>query len=198
MPSHRPGQFAVIGGRAGSHPAVPFGHALIEHEIGRHPTLRVRILPADLLHQTRVVGGLVRPLRKRAGTCAQEDDRRETATRQGRQLCAASDSINAPAIGTAVRSALLIDRQPDTLGKSVCAFRKALDHAPILVGKSDRPPSLVRRRGCRLLRRSLFRRDARQQKTPRQKKPRDDTGQTYEHGFHPEVNAAKSSGYPQA
>jgi hypothetical protein len=35
-------------------------------------------LPADLLHQGRVVVGLARPLRKRGGTCAQEDDRRAT------------------------------------------------------------------------------------------------------------------------
>jgi hypothetical protein len=33
-------------------------------------------LPADLLHQGRVVVGLARPLRKRGGT--QEDDRRAT------------------------------------------------------------------------------------------------------------------------
>jgi hypothetical protein len=35
-------------------------------------------LPADLLHQGRVVVGLARPLRKRGGTCAQEDDGRAT------------------------------------------------------------------------------------------------------------------------
>jgi hypothetical protein len=33
-------------------------------------------LPADLLHQGRVVVGLARPLRKRGGICAQQDDRR--------------------------------------------------------------------------------------------------------------------------
>jgi hypothetical protein len=45
---------------------------------------------------------------------------------------------------------LLIDRHPDALSKSVRAFLKALDHAPILVG------NLLRRRGCRLLSRFLF------------------------------------------
>jgi len=57
---------------------VPLGHALIEHEIGRHPDLSVRVLPADLLHQGRVVVGSARALRKRSGPCAEEDDRRET------------------------------------------------------------------------------------------------------------------------
>jgi len=54
---------------------VPLKHALIEHEIGWHPRLRCGVLPADLLHQGRVVVGLARPLRKRGDTCAQEDDR---------------------------------------------------------------------------------------------------------------------------
>jgi hypothetical protein len=49
---------------------------------------------------------------------------------------------------------LLIDRHPDALGKSVCAYLKALDHAPILVG------NLLRRRGCRLLPRLPFWRGA--------------------------------------
>jgi hypothetical protein len=57
---------------------MPLRHALTEHEIGWHPPLCVRVLPADLLHQGRVVVGLARPLRKRGGTCAQEDDRRAT------------------------------------------------------------------------------------------------------------------------
>src|SRR5689334_6509581 len=67
MPAHRPGQFAVIGRRAGRHPAMPLRHALIEHETGRHPNLGVRILAADLLHRSRVVVGLARPLRKCGG-----------------------------------------------------------------------------------------------------------------------------------
>ena len=82
MPCHRPGQFAVIGRRAGRHPAMPLRHALIEHDIGRHPNLGVRILAADLLHRSRVVVGLPRTLRKRGGACAHEDDRRETTSRQ--------------------------------------------------------------------------------------------------------------------
>jgi hypothetical protein len=152
-------------------------HALIEHEIGRHPNLCVRILPADLLHQTRVVVGLARPLRKRGGTRAQEDDCRETPTGQeGRQLCAASNLINAPAIGAAVRSALLIHRHPDALGESIGAFLKALDPAPILVGKFDRAPGLGL--GCGLLPRVLFSRGACQQQ-----KQGHDIGQAPEHGF---------------
>jgi hypothetical protein len=57
---------------------MPLRHALTEHQIGWHPSLCVRILPADLLHHGRVVVGLAWPLRKRGGTCAQEDDRRAT------------------------------------------------------------------------------------------------------------------------
>ena len=71
MPCHRPGDLTLIARRAGGYPAVPLRHALTEHEIGWHPPLCVRILPADLLHQGRVVVGLARPLRKRGGTCGQ-------------------------------------------------------------------------------------------------------------------------------
>jgi hypothetical protein len=46
--------------------------------------------------------------------------------------------INAPAIGAAVRPALLIDRHPDALVESVRAFLKALDPTSILVGKFGR------------------------------------------------------------
>jgi hypothetical protein len=49
---------------------------------------------------------------------------------------------------------LLIDRHPDALGESIRAFLKALDPAPILVGKFDRAPGLGR--GCGLLPRVLF------------------------------------------
>jgi hypothetical protein len=65
---------------------VPLGHALIEHEIRRHPPLRGRVLPADLLHQGRVVVGLARPLCKRGGTCTQEDDRCKNGYWQARPL----------------------------------------------------------------------------------------------------------------
>ena len=72
--------------RARRHPTVPLGHAPIEHEIGRHPNLCVRVLPANLLHQGCVIGRLARRLRERGGTCAQEDDRCERNSGQERQL----------------------------------------------------------------------------------------------------------------
>jgi hypothetical protein len=171
MPGHRPGQLAVIGRRAGRHPAVPLRHALIEHAIGRHPDLCGGVLAADLLQQGRVVVGLTRPLRKRGGTCAQEDDRGKPATSQGRRPRAASNLIDAPAIRAAVESASPIDRHPDALGKSIRTFLKALDTAPILVGKFDRPPGLLP--GL------LFGRGACQQQK------RHDIGQAPEHGFFP-------------
>jgi hypothetical protein len=175
MPCHRPGQFALIGCRAGRQPAVPFRHALIEHEIGRHPPLCVCVLSADLLHHDRVVVGLARPLRKRRGTCAQKDDRRETATKYGASRARHRfNLINAPAIGAAVWLALLIDRHSDALVKSVRAFLKALDPTSILVGKFGRPPGL----GCGLQPRSLYGRGA-----CRQQKQGHNIGQTREHGF---------------
>lgn len=84
--------------------------------------------------------------------------------------------INAPAIGAAVRPALLIDRHPDALGKSVRAFLKALDPTSILVGKFCWPPGLGR--SCGLQPRSLFGRGACQQQ-----KQGHNTGQTREYGF---------------
>ena len=71
-----------------------------------------------------------------------------------------SDLIEAPAIGAAMRSALLLHCRSDALSKSVGAWLKPLDHAFILVGKlnwpqryqrlrisRDRLPSLVDRGG---------------------------------------------------
>ena len=65
---------------------MPLGHTLVEHEIDGHPDLGVRVLPADLLHNDRVVAALARPLRKRRGTCAQEDDRRVNEARETQHL----------------------------------------------------------------------------------------------------------------
>ena len=79
MPRHRPGQFALIAcGR--SHPAVPLGHALLEHEIGCHPRHRGGVVPTDLLYQGRIVVGLAGPSRKRGRTCRQQDARCENGS----------------------------------------------------------------------------------------------------------------------
>ena len=155
----------------------------------RIPTCASAYCRQNLLHQGRVVGGLARPLRKRGSTCAQEDDRCETAIRQGRQPRAAQNLVNAPAIGAAVRSALLIDRHPDALGKSVRGFLKALDHTPILVG------NFLRRRGCRPLSRLLFWRG-----TCQQQKQGHGTGQAPDHGFSPqkECPSKMSTHWPAA
>jgi hypothetical protein len=57
-----------------------------------------------------------------------------------------SELIEAPAIGAAVRSALLLQCRSDTLSKSVGAWLKPLDHALILVGKLSWPPRYERLR----------------------------------------------------
>ena len=84
---------------------------------------------------------------------------------------------------------LLIDRHPDALGKSVRAYLKALDHAPILVG------NLLRCRGCRLLPRLLFWRGACQQQNQGH-----DMGRAPEHGFspHKERPSKMSTHWPAA
>ena len=79
MPRHRPGQFALITCGPG-HPAVPLGHALLEHEFGCHPRHRGGVVPADLLYRGRIVIGLAGPLRKRGRTCAQQDARCENGS----------------------------------------------------------------------------------------------------------------------
>ena len=79
MPCHRPGQFALITCGPG-HPAVPLGHALLEHEFGCHPRHRGGVVPADLLYQGRIVVGLAGPLRKRGRTCRQQDARCENGS----------------------------------------------------------------------------------------------------------------------
>lgn len=57
-----------------------------------------------------------------------------------------SELIEAPAIGAAVRSALLLHCRSDTLSKSFGAWLKPLDHALILVGKLNWPPRYQRLR----------------------------------------------------
>jgi hypothetical protein len=57
-----------------------------------------------------------------------------------------SDLIEAPAIGAAVRCALLLHCRSDALSKSVGARLKPLDHALILVGKLNWPPRYQRLR----------------------------------------------------
>jgi hypothetical protein len=75
--NHRPRPFTLIACRARRDPAMPFGHALLEHEIGRHSRLgcRIGILPADLQHRGRVIVGLARLLRAHQRVSAHHDDR---------------------------------------------------------------------------------------------------------------------------
>jgi hypothetical protein len=56
---------------------MPFSHALLEHEIGRHSCLGccIGILPADLEHRGRVVVGLARLLSAHHRISAHQDDR---------------------------------------------------------------------------------------------------------------------------
>jgi len=55
---------------------MPFSHALLEHEIGRHSRLgcRIGILPANLQHRGCVVVGLARLLRAHHRISAHQDD----------------------------------------------------------------------------------------------------------------------------
>src|SRR5215471_21303098 len=81
MPTHRPRHFALIACRAGRQPAVSLGHALAEHEIGRHSPLGGRVVPANLLDRSRVVVDLAQLLRQRRAASAQENDRCESGYR---------------------------------------------------------------------------------------------------------------------
>jgi len=56
---------------------MPFSHALLEHEIGRHSRLgcRIGILPANLQHRGRVVVELARLLRAHHRISAHQHDR---------------------------------------------------------------------------------------------------------------------------
>jgi hypothetical protein len=60
---------------------VSLGHALAEHEIGRHSPLGSGVIPANLLDRSRVVVGLAQPLRQRHAAPAQENDRCESGYR---------------------------------------------------------------------------------------------------------------------
>ena len=53
---------------------MSLGHALAEHEIGRHSPLGGRVVPANLLDRSCVVVDLAQLLRQRRAASAQEDD----------------------------------------------------------------------------------------------------------------------------